>query len=97
MASRQHIGKVLVHIRPEEDRKVVLPVPWLMQAYPRYFCNPIYTYVIAGTEFIISRHDSKTLQINFYIEISTSKILKVQRLAFIIEMAMKFLSGPKEV
>jgi fatty acid synthase len=51
MASGKHIGKVLVHIRPEEERKVVVPVPRLMHAYPRYFCNPNYTYIIAGTEF----------------------------------------------
>jgi hypothetical protein len=51
MAAGKHIGKVLVQIRPEEDSKVVVPAPWLMQVHPRYFCNPSYTYIIAGTEF----------------------------------------------
>jgi hypothetical protein len=51
MAAGKHIGKVLVHIRPEEERKVFVPVPQLMQACPRYFCNPSYTYIIAGNEF----------------------------------------------
>jgi len=40
-----------VQIRPEEDSKVVVPAPWLMQVHPRYFCNPSYTYIIAGAEF----------------------------------------------
>jgi hypothetical protein len=52
MAAGKHIGKVLVQIRPEEDSKVVVPAPWLMQVHPRYFCNPSYTYIIAGTEFL---------------------------------------------
>jgi hypothetical protein len=51
MATGKHIGKVLLHIRPEEERITVVPVPWLMQAYPWYFCKPGYTYIIAGTEF----------------------------------------------
>jgi hypothetical protein len=50
MTTGKHIGKVLVQIRPEEDSKVVVPVPRLMQAYPRYFCNPSRSYIIAGTE-----------------------------------------------
>jgi hypothetical protein len=49
MTTGKHIGKVLVQIRPEEDSKVVVPVPRLMQAYPRYFCDPGYSYIIAGT------------------------------------------------
>jgi len=52
MAAGKHIGKVLVQIRPEEDSRVVVPTPWLMQVHPRYFCNPRYTYIIAGTEFL---------------------------------------------
>jgi hypothetical protein len=51
MAAGKHTGKVLVHVRPEEVTKVVVPVPWLMQAYPQYFCKPNWTYIIAGTEF----------------------------------------------
>jgi len=52
MAAGKHIGKVLVQIHPEEDSKVVVPAPWLMQVQPRYFCNPSYTYIIAGTKFL---------------------------------------------
>jgi hypothetical protein len=52
MVAGKHIGKVLVQIRPEEDSKVVVPAPWLMQVHPRYYCNPSYTYIIAGTEFL---------------------------------------------
>jgi hypothetical protein len=52
MAAGKHIGKVLVQIRPEKDSKVVVPAPWLMQVHSRYFCNPSYTYIIAGTEFL---------------------------------------------
>jgi hypothetical protein len=51
MATGKHIGKVLVQIRPEEDSRVVVSVPWLMQAYPQYFCNPNYSYIIAGTGY----------------------------------------------
>jgi hypothetical protein len=50
MAAGKHIGKVLVQIRPEEDNKVVVPVPRLMKAYPQYICNHSYSYIIAGTE-----------------------------------------------
>jgi len=52
MSAGKHIGKVLVQIRPEEDSKVVVPALWLMQVHPRYFCNPSYTYIIAGAEFL---------------------------------------------
>ncbi|XP_021929696.1 fatty acid synthase-like isoform X3 [Zootermopsis nevadensis] len=48
VAAGKHIGKVLVHVRPKEDKRVFVPVPWLMQAYPRYFCNPSYAYIITG-------------------------------------------------
>ncbi|PNF24834.1 hypothetical protein B7P43_G15086 [Cryptotermes secundus] len=48
MTTGKHIGKVLVQIRQEEDNKVVVPVPRLMKAYPQYFCNPSYSYIIAG-------------------------------------------------
>jgi hypothetical protein len=50
MTAGKHIGKVLVQIRPEEDSKIVVPVPWLMEACPRYFCKPDCTYIIAGIE-----------------------------------------------
>jgi hypothetical protein len=52
MMAGKHIGKVLVQVRPEEDRKSVIPAPRLMQVHPRYFCNPSYSYIIAGTEFL---------------------------------------------
>lgn len=52
MAAGKHMGKVLIQVRPEEDSKVVIPAPWLMQVHPRYFCHPSYTYIIAGTEFV---------------------------------------------
>jgi len=52
MAAGKHIGKVLLQIRPEEDNKVIVPAPLLMQVDPRYFCNPSYTYIITGTEFL---------------------------------------------
>jgi hypothetical protein len=63
MTTGKHIGKVLVQIRPEEDSKVVLPVPWLMQAYPRYFCNPNYSYIIAGTEHSYTLLNNKKIKI----------------------------------
>jgi hypothetical protein len=44
------LGKVLVHIRPE-DKKVTVSVPRLMQAYSQYFCNHSNTYIIVGNEF----------------------------------------------
>jgi hypothetical protein len=43
---------VLVQIRPEEDSKLVVPAPWLMQVHPRYFCEPSFSYIIAGTEYL---------------------------------------------
>jgi fatty acid synthase len=51
MAAGKHIGKVLLKIRQEEDRKVAVPSPRLIQAYPRYYCNPAFTYIIAGNIF----------------------------------------------
>jgi hypothetical protein len=56
MTTGKHIGKVLLQIRPEEDSKVVVPVPRLMQVYPQYFCNPSYSYIIAGTEHSYTFH-----------------------------------------
>ncbi|XP_021929702.1 fatty acid synthase-like [Zootermopsis nevadensis] len=54
MSAGKHIGKVLVQIRAEEDRKLVVPVPLLMQAYPQYFCKPNFTYIIAvARKFLI--------------------------------------------
>jgi hypothetical protein len=50
MTTGKHIGKVLLQIRQEEDDKVVMPVPQLIMAYPQYFCNPSYSYIISGTE-----------------------------------------------
>ncbi|PNF18738.1 hypothetical protein B7P43_G05011 [Cryptotermes secundus] len=48
MTTGKHVGKVLMQFQPEEDSKVVVPAPRLMQAYPQYFCNPSYSYIIAG-------------------------------------------------
>jgi hypothetical protein len=50
MVAGKHIGKVLVQIRPQEESNMIVPAPWQMHVYPQYFCNPNYTYIIAGTE-----------------------------------------------
>jgi fatty acid synthase len=63
MTTGKHIGKVLVQIRPEEDSKVVVPVPRLMQAYPRYYCNPSYSYIIAGIEHSYTLLNKKKINI----------------------------------
>jgi fatty acid synthase len=49
MAAGKHIGKVLLRIRQEEDGKGSVPSLLLMQACPRYHCNPACTYIITGT------------------------------------------------
>ena len=68
MAAGKHIGKVLVQIRPEEDSKVVVPAPRLLQVHPRYFCNPSYTYIVAGTEFLWLIAKSREMEtVGFYI------------------------------
>ncbi|PNF15231.1 hypothetical protein B7P43_G14038, partial [Cryptotermes secundus] len=48
MAAGKHIGKVLLKIRQEEDKKLVVPSPRFIQASPQYYCSPAYTYIIAG-------------------------------------------------
>ena len=49
MAAGKHIGKVLLQIQQEEDRKLPMPSSLLIQACPRYHCNPSCTYIITGT------------------------------------------------
>jgi hypothetical protein len=63
MTTGKHIGKVLMQFQPEEDSKVVVPVPWLMHAYPRYFCNPSHSYIIAGNEHSYSLLNKKKIKI----------------------------------
>ncbi|XP_069698892.1 fatty acid synthase-like [Periplaneta americana] len=48
LASPKHMGKVLIRIRPEENKKQVLPLPKMIPARPRFYCNPENSYVISG-------------------------------------------------
>ncbi|KDR18643.1 hypothetical protein L798_06624, partial [Zootermopsis nevadensis] len=48
MAAGKHIGKVLLQIQEEKDRKLTVPSPRLIQASPQFYCNPAYTYIIVG-------------------------------------------------
>ncbi|CAG2054468.1 unnamed protein product [Timema podura] len=48
MAAGKHIGKVLINIRPEEEKPDTIPKPIYMDAVPRYFCDPDKSYIITG-------------------------------------------------
>ncbi|XP_074648828.1 fatty acid synthase-like isoform X2 [Tubulanus polymorphus] len=48
MAQGKHIGKVLIKVRAEEDTKLMIPKPILMDAIPRTACHPEKTYIITG-------------------------------------------------
>ncbi|XP_015587765.1 fatty acid synthase [Cephus cinctus] len=48
MASGKHIGKVLLKIRDEEPKKVVMPAPKTVAAIPRTYMNPEKSYVLVG-------------------------------------------------
>lgn len=53
MASGKHIGKVILCIRDEELSQngktlLVKPKPKLVEAIPRFFCDPNKSYVIIG-------------------------------------------------
>jgi hypothetical protein len=49
VAGTWQLGNIWAKCWCRFDCKVVVPVPRLMEAYPRYFCNPSYSYIIAGT------------------------------------------------
>lgn len=44
LASGKHVGKVLLKIRENPNDEESVPVPYL----PRMYCNPEYSYVVAG-------------------------------------------------
>nr|CAD7400388.1 unnamed protein product [Timema cristinae] len=48
MAAGKHIGKVLINIRPEEDKSNTIPKPIYMDAVPHYSCDPDKSYIITG-------------------------------------------------
>lgn len=48
MAAGKHIGKVLLKIRPEEPKKLVLPEPLFVDVKPRFLCNSHGVYIIIG-------------------------------------------------
>ncbi|KAK5638956.1 hypothetical protein RI129_013251 [Pyrocoelia pectoralis] len=43
MAAGKHIGKIIVQIRQEDQLS-----PTLSKAMPRFFCNPLMTYIVIG-------------------------------------------------
>ncbi|KAL6440739.1 hypothetical protein ACFW04_003291 [Cataglyphis niger] len=48
MATGKHIGKVLLKIRDEEPKKLVLPLPKIVAAIPRTYMNPEKSYILVG-------------------------------------------------
>ncbi|XP_018336014.1 fatty acid synthase [Agrilus planipennis] len=48
MATGRHIGKVLLKIREEENRKTQKPTPKTVTAIPRTYMDPDKTYVLVG-------------------------------------------------
>ncbi|XP_049941823.1 fatty acid synthase-like [Schistocerca serialis cubense] len=48
MAAAKHMGKVLVAVREEEQEKVVRPAILEIDAEPRFYCKPEFTYIIVG-------------------------------------------------
>lgn len=49
-----YFGKLVVKIRDEESKKVVVPAPKKVLASPKTFVDPEKTYVVIGTyEFFI--------------------------------------------
>ncbi|XP_072747993.1 fatty acid synthase-like [Anoplolepis gracilipes] len=48
MATRKHIGKVLLKIRNEEPQKQVVPIPKTIAAIPRTYMNPEKSYLLIG-------------------------------------------------
>ncbi|KAG7205432.1 hypothetical protein KM043_007425 [Ampulex compressa] len=48
LATGKHIGKVVLKIREEEERRVVQPVPKIVAAIPRTYMNPEKSYILVG-------------------------------------------------
>lgn len=48
MATGKHIGKVVLKIRNEEDKKVFVPSKRLVKAVPRTVMHPLKTYIVTG-------------------------------------------------
>ncbi|XP_039309372.1 fatty acid synthase-like [Solenopsis invicta] len=48
MATGKHFGKVLLKIRDEEPKKLILPTPKTVAAIPRTYMNPEKSYVLVG-------------------------------------------------
>ncbi|XP_054762953.2 fatty acid synthase-like [Lytechinus pictus] len=48
MAQGKHIGKVLIQVRPEEQEKMVAPLPQKFSAVAKNNCHPCRVYIITG-------------------------------------------------
>lgn len=46
--SFNYFGKIVIKIRDEESKKVIVPVPKKVSALPKTFVDPEKTYVIIG-------------------------------------------------
>uniref|UniRef100_A0A2H8TY64 Fatty acid synthase n=1 Tax=Melanaphis sacchari TaxID=742174 RepID=A0A2H8TY64_9HEMI len=66
--SFNYIGKIVLKIRDEESKKVVIPVPKKVMAVPKTFVDPEKTYVVVGglsdfglqmTNFLVTRGAKK--------------------------------------
>jgi len=44
LASGKHMGKVIIQIRENETDAMTVPIT----VFPRLYCNPEYSYIIAG-------------------------------------------------
>lgn len=47
--SFNYTGKIVLKVRDEEPKKVVVPTPKKVLALPKTFVNPDKTYVVVGT------------------------------------------------
>lgn len=48
MAQGTHIGKVMIKIKEEEEQRTVVPAKVSFRGLPRFFCDPVKSYVIIG-------------------------------------------------
>lgn len=48
MATGQHIGKILLKIRDEEQQKICQPLPKIVTAVPRTYFDPEKSYILVG-------------------------------------------------
>lgn len=54
--SFNYFGKIVLKVRDEESKKVVLPTPKKVLAVPKTFVNSEKTYIVIGTYLVQNIH-----------------------------------------